>query len=48
MVQDHLETENYPRSDWGKDMVVISDEYDEGEWIMFNPDEAEVDLSEWR
>lgn len=37
-----------PRSEWGEDYVVITDQKDPDQWIMFDPETDEVDLEDWR
>lgn len=42
-------TEDDPRrEDWGDDLIVFSDLENTGQWIMFDPEDDEVDLAEWR
>lgn len=42
------ESSNTSREDWGNDYVVFADEEETGQWIMFDPEDDEVELDDWR
>lgn len=45
-VQETADT--IPREKWGNGQVVISERGKTGSWIMFDPEEDEVNLENWR